>query len=179
VDRQIGKGELLNIIGVWGCRERPLSRSCLGGLRGDHEERSPPGGEVVVHLEEGGLGRTGQANFLGDRADPFLCELLERLAVAPHVGDADALAGLIIQWKRQPAVPFPPLVKPIFWMTWSYWSAVGPPLKSNCSPIAILSSFQTVRDVVQRSLTLRHKPASEPHIYDDFGPVRGPDRPSR
>ena len=135
------------------------------------EEWLLPVGEVIVHLEEGGLGRAGHANFLGDRADLFLPELLERLSVAPHVGDADTLAALVTQWKMQPGAPFPPLVKPIFWMTWSYWSGVAP-LKSSCTPIAILSSFGPCVMSFSEGYTLKQTQASRTHIHGDFEPIR-------
>jgi hypothetical protein len=94
-----------------------------------------------VHLEEGGLGRAGHANFLSDRADLFLSELVERLAVAPHVGDTDALGGFghPVEHAARGALPALGETHLLDDLVVLVGSA---PLRSNCTPIAILSSFR-------------------------------------
>src|SRR3954469_7122044 len=52
------------------------------------------GGEIVVDVEEGKLGRARYPDFGAERPDLVLSEPFERLAVVPDVSDPDAIVGL-------------------------------------------------------------------------------------
>src|SRR5438045_207253 len=73
-------------------RAGPRVSPCSHG--DDTLQVSARGGEVVVDLEERDLRRAGDPDFLAQRTNLLLRELLEHLRRLPDVDDAEAALGL-------------------------------------------------------------------------------------